>query len=42
MNCPYCGTKLQQTNWGNNWCPNCEKIIDELKESDVKDPSYIG
>lgn len=41
-NCPYCGTKLQETTWGRKFCPNCG-IIEESKEiSKEKETSYIG
>lgn len=43
MNCPYCGTPLKETNYGNLFCPNhgivSEKIEDEEEE---KETNYIG
>jgi uncharacterized Zn finger protein (UPF0148 family) len=40
-NCPFCGTPLKDTTFGNKWCPNCGKI-EELKEEDEdKERTYI-
>lgn len=45
-NCPYCGTRLIETNWGRRWCPNHGVIEEEKKEEykyDVdKYKGYIG
>lgn len=44
-NCPYCGTELKETTFGNKFCPNCGKVEinnpDELKSND-ENPSYVG
>ena len=40
-NCPYCGTKLIDTNWGRKNCPNCG-IIEEDKSESKKEAGYIG
>ena len=40
--CPFCGTKLNGTNWGNKWCPNCGKIEEERSEVKDEDLSYVG
>jgi len=40
-NCPYCGTPLQETNWGRWFCPN-HGIIEEEKEENGKEKTYIG
>lgn len=43
-NCPYCGTKLQETSWGRKFCPN-HGIIEEPSEMGDEEreaPSYIG
>ena len=42
MNCPYCGTLLQKTNWENLWCPNCGKIEVKTEDSEEKERTYIG
>jgi len=42
--CPYCGTELFDTTYGNRWCPNCGKVTieNESIEDTDKDRSYIG
>jgi uncharacterized Zn finger protein (UPF0148 family) len=32
-NCPYCGTRLVETNWGRKWCPNCGMVEEEKEEN---------
>ena len=34
MNCPYCGTKLKDTNYGRKFCPNCGIIDENTNESE--------
>lgn len=44
-NCPYCGTELKETNYGNYWCPNHGIVYTKLKEPreiNKEDLSYIG
>ncbi len=41
-NCPYCGTKLDETNYGRKHCPNCGIINEEEKSEPSETPSYIG
>lgn len=42
-NCPYCGTPLKETNFGNYWCPNHGKIEkQEEEENGDKERSYLG
>ena len=41
-NCPYCGTKLDETNWGRFFCPNCGIVGGEEPTSDDDKRSYIG
>ena len=43
--CPYCGTKLIETNWGRKHCPNCGIIEDNSNEEiteEKKEKTYIG
>ena len=42
-NCPFCGTKLSETNYGRMYCPN-HGIIEEESESksEESNSSYIG
>jgi len=47
MECPYCGLKLNKTNWGRYFCPNCgiidtneDKGSNEDQEEDYG--RYIG
>jgi uncharacterized Zn finger protein (UPF0148 family) len=41
--CPYCGTILYRTNYGNLLCPNCGIIEEPPKESDDKrEVGYVG
>jgi len=41
-NCPYCGTKLKETNLGRWFCPNCG-IIEKEEESESEEiPTYLG
>ena len=40
--CPYCGTKLDETNWGRQHCPNHGIIEEEEKSESGETPSYLG
>lgn len=39
--CPYCGTLLDETNWGRKHCPNCGIINEEEKSDSDEIPSYL-
>lgn len=45
MNCPFCGTPLQETTHGRYFCPNCG-IVGEQREPEDQEETrradYIG
>lgn len=42
-NCPYCGTKLMETNMGRYHCPNHGIInTEDDSEESNENPNYIG
>ena len=40
--CPYCGTRLTETSWGNKWCPNCGKVEEKIEEQEDDYKVYKG
>ncbi len=40
--CPCCGTKLNETNYGQKYCPNHGIIYEEEKSESEETPSYVG
>ena len=39
--CPYCGTKLSETNYGRKHCPN-HGIIENEENNTESERNYIG